>query len=108
MIESERKHTPLPWKAGSDVGGAIGIRSGDGPPVAVVRYSDNPAISQEAARANADLIELACNSHYDQLDVLYEVEWCINGTECPVCSGGATSGHVDNCSLATAIAKATP
>lgn len=71
--QTDRKHTPLPWKAGPDVGGAIGIRSGDGPPVAVVRYSDNPAISREAAHANAELIELAVNSFDDLLKALENI-----------------------------------
>jgi hypothetical protein len=55
------KHSPGPWhtKTGERAQGAIGAYLSSGLLVAVARYSQNPEISPEAARANAQLIAAA-------------------------------------------------
>ncbi len=66
---SESKHTPGPYRVGALIKeGAIRIETyGDGPHIGVMRFSDNPLLTQERAIANALFVVRACNAHDDLL-----------------------------------------
>lgn len=61
---SESKHTPTPYRVGTILDlGYIRIESEDGPHIAIVRFSDNPALNRERGLANAEFYCRACNAH---------------------------------------------
>lgn len=70
-----------------------------------------PAVVAAEERERANRAEAEVKRLREALEVLRDVEWCVNvrgyGATCPICAAGRDDGrkHEKDCALAAAIAK---
>ena len=72
-------HTPTPWHILREADGAIAIGNRSLPHVAVVRYSHNPALSEETGKANTYHIIKCVNLHDELVEGAYNAQQRILG-----------------------------
>ena len=75
MDPKDQKHTPLPWEAGKAYGNQNGAYAVIFAPTKTghfhsPRSAEAIGITEEEAKANAEFIALACNSHYGLVGAL--------------------------------------
>lgn len=98
--QTERKHTPLPWRNPEGSVSLLAVQDGDAVKVADITGSvQNP----HAQAANADFIAKACNSHYDLLEACRSAWQHLSNPHSDVVSRQKRITELD-----AAIAKAQP
>jgi hypothetical protein len=109
--KGESAHTPTPWVASGNGVHFYG-ESRVGRCVAIAYNATTPG--REEAHANAALIASAVNAHDDLLAALKAVEWSgdylaadgVSEDACAWCGRRKLLGHVPDCKVAKAIARA--
>jgi hypothetical protein len=72
---NESKHTPGPWSVCNAIGkkSEVGIVADAAPCIIAVMGNQGRGAWPQEARANAEFIVRACNSHYELLEALREL-----------------------------------